>query len=888
MTSLHAWVGRLRSLLGRRELDVRIEEEIDQHLALAAADFERSGLDPIEARRAALRAFGGVTQTKERYRDVSGLAWADALAQDLRYALRMARRQPGFSMAVIISVALGVGANTAMLSLVDAVLLRPLAYRDPDRLAVIRVVIPDFAASYPTLPANGLGFTLWREHVRAFETLSAIDPRIETLTGLGPPERVGTARVSANLFAALGAPIVHGRDFRPEEEQEGRDGVVIVSHAFWRARLGADPAALGRVLTLDGRPHVIVGVLGPDFRFPRGGQLGSLVTLAPHTTMFRPLAMSETERTSFGDFDYAVIGRLRDGATWTQAKAQLDAVQADFARRSGIPAHVESAVMPLHEQIVGDARRGLTILAAAVGSVLLLLCVNLANLLLARTGERQREAAVRTALGASRRRVLRQLDIENLLLAAIGGAAGFALASGLLTTLATQLPVDLPRFDEVRLGATAVGVAVLLTVITGLLFSFVPALRLSAAPPREALASGGRSMSAQDGSRLRSALVAGEVALSTVLLAVAGLLVVSFLKLLTVPAGFDSTGAVLATLVPSPALEDDDAARVAFFDRALAEVRVLPGVETAALVSFAPLRGEAHVHTLSREHDTRPITLRPAGNIRYISPDYFRALGIRLVRGRLFTDADRGRPVMVVNERLAATLWPGEDPIGKRLHQGDVDQPLQEVIGAIADTREVALQRTPVPMGYVPYWGRRVPSTATLVLRTPLDESMLAAPLRQALWRVDAGIPAPQIISLTDAVSQAVAPERFQATMVAVFAAGALLLAAVGIYGVPAYLVARRRQELGIRLALGASPRTLVSMVVRQGLVPVAAGLVLGLAGALAAGRAVSALLFEVSPSDPATLGVVVALLGAVAMVACYIPARRATRIDPVTALRME
>jgi putative ABC transport system permease protein len=346
-------------------------------------------------------------------------------------------------------------------------------------------------------------------------------------------------------------------------------------------------------------------------------------------------------------------------------------VQVEVSRLSGIPVAMKSLVVPLQEQMVGSARRGLLTLAAAVASVLLLLGVNLAGLLLARASDREREAALRTALGASRGRVLRQLVIENLLLAVAGGGLGVALAGGLLSVLATRLPVDLPRFDEVHLSAIGIGIALLLTLLTGVLFSLVPALRLSAAPPREALAAGGRALGAGKGTaRLRGALVSGQVALSTVLLIVAGLLVASFVRLISVPRGFDTEHVVLATVVPAPDRHADDAKRVAFFDALLEEVRALPGLETTALVSYAPLKGEAHVHTLTREHDTRLVTLRPAGNIRYVSPDYFQALGIRLTRGRALTDADRGRLVIVINERTAHVLWPGQDPIGKRLHQG--------------------------------------------------------------------------------------------------------------------------------------------------------------------------------------------------------------------------
>ena len=878
--------GRLVSLFRRNRRDHELDEELRLHVDLLAADLEREGLAPDEARRRARLQIGGIERTREQVHDAGGFPWLDRLAQDLRHACRMARRQPGFSTVVVLSVALGIGANTAIASLVEAVLVRPLAYHDPDRLAVIRVVIPDLEATYPSLPANGVAFTMWRQHAKAFESLSLVEPVSQTMTGISTPERVEAVRVSANLFAMLGTPVALGRDFDPGEEQEGRDDVVILTDAFWRARFGGDRAVLGRTLALDGRAYTIVGVLGPGFHFPRGTQLGALVTLPQQIDLFRPMALTESERTSFGDFDFGAIARLRTGLSIAQATAELDAVQAEVSRTLNLPVTMRSLIVPLQEQVVGHARRGIVVLAAAVASVLLLLCVNLAGLLLARGADRQREAAIRTALGASRRRVLRQLIVENLLLAVVGGVLGVVLAGALLTALATRLPVDLPRFDEVRLSPVGIAAAVVLTLVTGALFSLLPALRLSAASPREALAAGGRSIGG--GARPRGALVAAQVALSTVLLVVAGLLVASFTRLISVPRGFDTEHVVLAAVVPSPDKYGQDEVRVAFFDRLLEQVRRLPGLQATALVSFAPLGGEAHVHTLSREHDTRLITLRPAGNIRYVSPGYFTTLGIRLIRGRGVTEADRGRRVIVINERTAEAMWPGEDPIGKRMHQGDEEKPLLEVIGLVADTREVALQREPLLMGYVPYYGPRVPRSATLVIRTSLDPAGLAASIRAAAWQVDPTLPPLDVRSLRQVAAQAVAPERFQMLLIAVFAGSALLLAALGIYSVPAYVVSRRTQELGLRLALGAGPGDLLRMVIAQGLRPVAVGVLLGLAGALATGRFVSGLLFDVTPYDVTTLACVLILVSAVALVACYVPARRATRIDPMAALRFE
>ncbi len=890
MTSLREWLGRLWTLFSRRRLAGQIEEEIAEHIALAAADFERSGLGAAEARRAALRAFGNVAQTKERYRDISGFPWADALAQDLRYGVRMARRQPGFSAIVVISIGLGVGANTAIFSLVNTVLLRPLAYPEPERLVVVRVVLPAMVAEYPSLPVNVPAYLRWQIEVPAFAQLAAIAPEEQTLTGMGDAQRLAVARVSPSLFPMLGVTTQLGRPFVASDDRSGHGAVVVLSDDYWRSRFGGERSAIGRTIVLDGQPCEIIGVLPAGFRFPRSAQLGALITLPDRIDVFRPTAFTANEQTSFGDFGLAVIGRLRRGATREQALEQLNRVQADLARTVA-QGRVElaAAVIPLQEQMVGGARRGLQLLWLSVGAVLLVLCVNLANLLLARIGERGRETAVRLALGASRARLLRQFVIEHLLLAAAGGILGLAVATVLLQALAAGAPIEVPRLDELRVDGRVLGFGLLVTGLCGLLFSIVPAWRLSRQPPQEALrASQGVSPDSPAQMRTRTTLVALEVALSTVLLVVAGLLVTSFVRLVGVDRGFSVERILIAEVQPSPARVPDKAARAAYYDRLLMRVRTLPGVDRVGLVSHLPLQGEAQVNTITVEHDTRPIAELPTANFRFVNAAYFEVVGMTLRQGRLFDESDRGRHVVVINERTAAALWRGQTPLGRRLHIGDAETPLHEVVGVVADTREVDLTRPPILMGYAPYWGNRVPDRAALLLATGIEPTAMAPLLRHAIAEVDPTVPVENVKTLMQVVDKALAPSRFQMMLVAVFAAAALLLASLGIYGVPAYMVARRRQELGIRLALGAPPRALVWMVVRQGLVPVFAGLALGFSGALAAGRLMATLLFDVSPSDPATLGLVLAVLGSVAMAACYIPARRATRIDPVTSLRLD
>jgi predicted permease len=893
-TPLGRLLGRLRTLVTRRGVLSRYDAEVSEHLAALVDDLERSGLSREDARREARRQFGGIDQAREAYRDASGFPTLDALAQDVRYSVRMLKRQPGFSLLVVVLIALGIGANAAIFSVIDGVLLRPLRYQEPERLVIIRTVVPSHADVYPSLPAASGGFLLWQAQAPAFERLAAIEPETDTLTGTGTPARVEVARVTATLFPLLGVQASTGRVFTADEDRTGRDAVVVLAHGFWQDRFGGDPSAVGRGIVLNDRPYTIVGVLPRDFALPKHDQLGALTTLPDRVDIYRPAAFTDEERQSTADnFNWIALGRLAPGVTPEVAEAQVNAVQAEIVREAVRTLHIEpvefrALVLPLQEQVVGRARRGLLLLAWSVGAVLLVLCVNLAALLLTRATARTRETAIRTAIGASRGRVIRQLVLEHLLLAGAGGVLGILVAGWSINALIAGAPVDLPRLEDVGLNGHVLVFAVSLSLVTGVVVSLLPAWRLSRTDPQSALHATARSVSEGVSThRMRSALVTGQVAMSTVLLVMGALLVASFLRLSRQETGFTVQHVVFADVALAGNQYDADARRVQFFDRLLSRMRSLPGVSTAALVSHPPLAGEAQIQSATAENDTRTLSEAPMANFRFVAPTYFQALGIALRRGRLFDERDRGRCTAVLNERAAAAIWPGEDAIGRRFHRGGNDRPLCDVIGVVADTRELSLQRLPSPMGYIPYWNSP-PSQSTLVLRTERDSSSIASALRQAVWDVDASVPVPTVTTFADVLKTAVAPNRFQTLLVGSFAICGLLLASLGIYGVPAFAVARRTQELGIRLALGARPSALVGRVVREGLAPVVAGLALGLAGALAAGRLIQGLLYDVSASEPGAYAVVFTVLAIVAIVACYLPARRIMRIDPVQALRWE
>lgn len=888
--SLRFLTGRLGSLFGRTRRLRGFDADVEAHLSLMAEDLQRQGLTPEAARREAHLRFGGVDQAREAYRDAAGFPVLDAVAQDMRYGIRMIRRQPGFSLLIVALVALGVGANTAIFSLVNAVLLRPLPYPNHDRLAVVRSVIPAMARTYPTLPAAAGQYLLWRSRVPAFDTMAAVLPFTQTMTGRGDPMRVEVCRATASLLPMLGMRPEAGRLFRDAEDLEGQAPVAMLGYGFWIERFGGDRAVVSQSITLDDRSYTVVGVLPRDFRLPRGAQLGSLVALPSRVDVLRPAAFTAEEReTLVGDFDWAVIARLAPAATVAQAESQLNAVQADIVRQIGEHLEFSAVVIPLYEQVVAQARRGLLLLGWAVVTALLVIAVNLASLLLARVSARGQEAAIRVALGASRSRVMQQVLIENLILAATGGAFGIGLAWIGVQLIASRAPVDLPRVDEVGLDSRVLAFAVATSLLTGALFSLLPAWRLARLNPQDGLRAGGRGTS-EAGSTLsvRATLVAMEVALSTVLVTASALLGVSFVRLVNVEAGFSSERVVFATIAPSVTRYEATSARAGLDDRLLASIRALPDVAEASLVSQPPLGGEAQVRTVTIENDTRPIETRPVTNVRYVDPAYFHALGIQLKAGRLFDDRDRGHNVAIVNERMAAANWPERHAIGLRFRQGNEKHPMLEVIGIVSDTREVSLYKSPYPMIYVPYWTDGIGPAATIVLKTSRPADAVVPEVRRAIWSVDPAIPVPAVATFRESIDRIVAPDRFQMLLVLGFALSAVVLATLGIYGVPAFAVARRARELAIRLALGAAPSALVGMVVRQGLVPVAIGLAIGLPGAVIVGRLMESLLFETSGASPWMLLAIAAGIGLVAFVACLIPARRVTRIDAVQAIRSE
>jgi putative ABC transport system permease protein len=810
------------------------------------------------------------------------------MRNEIRYAIRGLSRDRSFAAMVVLSLALGIGANAAIFSLVNSVLLRPPAYRDPDRLVAIDQIVPKFAKLYPALPVNPAILFAWRKQATSLESIGVMEPTSVNLTGAGEPELLSGARVSANIFAVLGIQPRLGRSFMDGEDPSGHDRVAILADSLWRRRFHSDPAIVGRKILLNGTPHEVVGVLPASFRFPVGTGFAGL-SAAAKTEVFRPLGYGNDDlKLRFGDLNYWVTARLRPGVSISKARAELNVVQAGISATLPDNLDLHASVVPLQDYMVGDVRQGLVLLMSAVGAVLMILWVNLANLSLVRAAGRARDAAIRTALGASRGRLVRQSLFESLLLALTGGALGVALAYGGLRALLAAAPIDLPRLNEVHVDLRVLLFALGVSLAAGAVLGILPALRSAAASPFESLKSGSRTNTeGRRGLRIRNLLVSLEVGIGATLLVTAGLLIASFVRVMTVDKGFDVERVIALDMSLPSTRYPNDAPRAAFFRRVLDKAVAMPGVQSVALVSNLPLEGEIWIDIVGVEHDPRPLLERPSTNVRFISPGYFQTLRIPLRDGRDFQEQDQKRKVAIISAGLAQRLWPGQNSIGRRLDNGNDEQSAMEVVGVTPDIRSTSLDHDPVNMMYIPYW-QRAQRQGSLLVRTAMDPRGIAAALRNAIWAVDSEVPIPEVRTLEQVMERSVAQRRFQVMLVVLFAAAALALAAFGTYGVVSYAVARRRAEMGIRMALGATRRDVLAMVLRQGMMPVFAGLAAGAMAALAIGRSVASLLFQVSPRDPLAFTAAAAVLLLVSVAACLVPARRATRVDPTEALRCE
>ncbi|MFP5264641.1 MAG: ABC transporter permease [Blastocatellia bacterium] len=809
----------------------------------------------------------------------------ETILQDLRHAGRMLFNKPGFAALAVIALALGIGANSAIFSVVNAVLLRSLPYDAPERLVMVWGTTPQ-ADRASVSPADFLDY---RERNDVFEQVAAFTAGGFTLTGAGDPEQIRGARVSADFFSVLGARPALGRAFRAEDDEPGAARVVVFSQKLWQRRFNSDEGIIGKNVILNGQGFTVVGIMPAEFQFTIPGIFRSPAEL------WTPSALVKDNSTR-GNHYLRVIGRLKLGVSLERAQAGLAAIAGQLQQEyPSTNMGMGVRLVGLHEQIVGNVRPALLILLGMVGFVLLIACANVANLLLARAASRHKEIAIRMALGATRARLARQLLTESMLLALTGGAFGILLALWGTDVLVSLSPANLPRVKEVGVDGYVLAFTLLISALTGVLFGLAPALQASKPDLNEALKEGSRGSSENLGrGPLRRLLVIFEMAAALVLLIGAGLMVKSFLRLSEVNAGFDPRNVLAMTLSLPRAKYKEPRAQAAFFREAFERIEGLPGVESVGAINDLPLGGDRDSTAFAVEgRPAPPPGERPSTEWRLVNPDYFKAMSIPVLRGRAFTeeDATDAPRVVVINDSFARRFFPNEDPVGRRiildLTISNAAPVAREIVGVAGDVRDLGLDAEPGPEVYAPYLQEPVPYMAIMV-KAKADPAALGPAVRGEVLAIDKDQPISSIQGMEQVIKDSVAGRRFNMTLFAIFAAVALLLAAVGIYGVMAYSVTRRTHEIGIRMALGASSSDVLRLVLGQGMTLALIGMAAGLAASAALTRVMSSLLYEVSATDPLTFAVITLLLAGVALMACYIPARRAMKVDPMVALRYE
>jgi putative ABC transport system permease protein len=872
---------RWRAVFRRAALDRDLDDELSFHLERETEANIAQGMTPEEARRRARIDFDGVQRIREEYRDVRGDSLIESAWQDARFGLRMLRSSPVFTLVAVATLALGLGANTAMFSVINAVLLRPLPFADPDRL--VRIIDANPGKGFPRFSASPPNFLDWKQQARSFSGMAALTYGTLALSGDGPAQRLNTLLVTPDFLDVLGVSAAAGRFFTAEDGVTGHDKVAVLSYRLWQQRFGGDRGVIGRTIKLDNESYEVRGVAPADFRLN-------------NCDVVVPLAFGPKVANQRGAHYLGVYARLKPEASLAQANEEIKTIAARLA--AAYPdkdAGWTAFVMPLHEFVVGNVRRAMLILFGAVGFLALIACANVANLLLARAVGREREISVRTALGASRGRIVRQLLTESLLLCIFGTALGMALAAACLQLLKKMGPADVPRLATVQLDTTVLAFTAALTLLATLLFGVLPALRASRVDVNVTLKSAGRGAAgSRESARPRDLLVLAELALSVVLLIGAGLLIRSFARLSFTSPGLD-TSHVLTFNLSLPAAKYSTRERInGFYDALLEKLRALPGVTDAGSTNVLPLTGDMNSSTFTIRGKPVSAQDEPSAEQRVASRDYFRTMRIPLLRGRLFESTDRvgSAPVLVVSETMARHFWPGGDALGQYIHMGvrpgsSKDDVEGTIVGVVGDVRDFGLDTEPPPTVYT-LADTPAPTHMNVVMRTAADPAALAASARAVVASLDADVPVGDVASMDSVLAVSLAQRRFYMLLLSSFAAVAVLLAGIGLYGVIAYSVNQRVQEIGIRMALGATPATVLGMVLKRGLQLSLAGIAAGVLFALAVSRVLSRMLVGVSPKDPLVFGAVAAGIALIAVAACYVPARRATAIDPMSALRSD
>ncbi len=891
------WKEEVRRRLSRLNLGLTHEAEIVEELAQHLDDvYERSlkaGLTEAEAKRAALTELDDADLIRELQRSqkpakepsVAGGGRTNLLADflhDLRYAIRLQRKNPGFTIVAVIALALGIGANTAIFSVVNTVLLRPLPYKDPERLVMVWEEATK--AGYPQDTPAAANFVDWRDQNQVFEGMAAMDVTSFNLTGSGDPERLEGRRVSTNFFPLLGVEPQLGRVFTAAEDQPGSERVVVLSYGLWQRRFGGDAGIVGKTLTMNGAGYTVVGVMPARFQFPTADD-----------EAWVPIAFTQEEATDRGRKYLKVVARLKPGVSLAQAQADMSTIATRLQQQyPEWNTDLGAVITPLHEHLVGDIKPVLLILLGAVGLVLLIACANVANLLLARAAVRQKEIAVRVALGARRQRLIRQFLTESVFLSTLGGLVGLVIAYTGLIVLKAFIPENISQARAISIDYRVLGFTLLVSVATGLIFGLAPAIQSVRFNQSETLKEGGRdAATGGSGKRLRGVLVMAEVAISLVLLIGAGLLINSFLRLRNVDPGFNPENLLTMKIVLPDLKYELQAQRSAFYTELTQRLQSIPGVRSAAVTTNLPLYRQGNSISITIEGRPEP----PPGQelivvTRMISPEYFDTMSIPLLKGRQLTDQDTDNSpnVVVISETMARRFWPGDDAVGKRIAIGRIRSPEDwiQVIGVVKDVRQFELNADPKPQMYLTYRQFGFFDARDLVVKTDVDPASMASTVRKAVWEIDKDQPVSNIRTMETILADSIARQRFSMLLLAIFASVALVLAAVGIYGVMSYSVAQRTHEIGIRMALGAQTTAVLKLAVGYGVKLVVAGIAIGLVAAFALTRVMSTLLFGVTATDPTTFTLISLLLVAVAAIASYIPARRATRVNPIIALRYE
>jgi predicted permease len=867
-----------RSIFRRRQVDADLDDEIASTLELLADEKIKEGVPAAKARRAARIELGGVEQVKEAVRSGRTTAWLDAFVQDLRFALRMLRKSPGFTTVAVLTLALGIGATTSVYSVVSAVVLRPLPYKAPNQL----VSIWQTGSRASQMPVTYPDFLDWRAQNHVFKAIAAYNWSPFMLLGPKEPAHVEGYAVSANLFSLLGVAPELGRGFVTADDEPGHH-VVLLSHELWQQEFGSSPKVLGSGIRLDRTIFTVVGVMPASFQFP----IGSKPTGVWVTQGVQDLGSQDSGR---GSHEYEIVARLRPGVTLRQARAEMATIAARLARQYPDFNEGEGVkIVPEQQELVGHVQGAILILFGAVVLVLLIACANVASLLIARATNREREIAIRGALGAGRRRIVRQLLTESLLLAALGGGIGMLLAFAGTGFLAHLGPSDIPRLTDAGVNWPVLAFGSAVAVITGLLFGLGPALKCGGVQVNESIKAGGLSSGGSCRRHgVRAALVAGEVALTVLLLSGAGLMLNSFFRLISVNPGFNAKG----VLTFSVDFSDTDVTPLhvpGLYDDLLAKIRQTPGVRSAAADTTLPLGGTQNIY-VGFQLEGQNKSEWDSAALSIVSPGVFHTLEIPLIEGREFTvrDDQTSPPVVIVSQKLAR-YFPHLDALGKLIRTGlnaGNDMPLRRIVGIVGDIRRDSLTDNPPAAIYMPEG--QMPTGMSFLVRSAASPASAASGIRAAIHSVDGNLAVYDIRTLDQYLGLATAGSRFNTTILALFAVLAMVLSAVGLYGVISYTVAQRTHEFGIRVALGASRRDLLGMVLRRGLVLVLTGMGIGLLGALQLTRFLSRLLYNVKPRDPLTFIIVSLILVSVALLACYVPARRAMRVDPMAALRHE